>query len=468
MHETSHELAGLKVDPDELFHSLWSQGEVDYVFEPHKEQAEMFDFLDSAQPKSINYIEATRGFAKTSGVSFWMFKKLYQKKIRILYGSSIKDQVEELADLFLEPLFEMAPPGLRPHKIKSKFKYEFPNGSYLRLIGLDKDKLRSRRGPQYDIAYLDEIAMIDNPYDMVFSSLYPMVERRNGIIICTTTPPLTFGHTSSKIKLHCQLRNRYFRRDVYHCSLYTPERIAKIKDDLGADSISWRREYELSDETDKSRQVIPEFDEARHVRKEYKRPDFYRWYVFMDIGYVDFTHILFCFYDFDEAKLVVEDEICVRGALSPDIAQMIKEKEIKLNHISKPAQRMSDNDPQQIAELGSYGVHFSPKIEFDRDASINRLRTMFSRDKIVVLANNVKLISMLKYGIKTKSGKDYERIDDELGHLDGIDALRIGIKMVNYDDNPYPPYYGIDLSRRIITEEMKEFKHNKWDELANA
>lgn len=461
-------LEQLRVDPNALFADLWKQGEIDYIFDAHARQKEMFAFLDSAPPKSVNYIEATRGFGKTSSMCLWLSKRAYTKKVRILFGSSIKDQVEELSELFLEPLFDMAPPGMRPKKIKSKYKYEFPNGSYLRLIGLDKDKLRSRRGPKYDIGYLDEIAMIDNPYDMVFSALYPMVERCGGIIICTTTPPVTFGHNSTKIKEHCMIRNRYFRRDVYQCDLYPPSRIAELKEQLGPDSIAWRREYELIDETDKSRQVVPEFNETQHVVESWVRPEFYHWYVFMDVGFVDFTHILFCYWDFNNAKLIVEDEICRRGVLAGQIAELIKAKELELNHPGKPAQRMSDNDPQQITELGEHGIHFSPKIEFDRDASINRLRSMFSQDRIRIHAKCTKLIAMLKYGIKTKSGKDYERIDEELGHLDGIDAMRIGIRMVNYESNPYPPYHGIDLSRRIITDEMLNQKTNKWDELSNV
>lgn len=460
---------GTRFDANELLTDLWSQGEIDHIFDPHKEQAEMFSFLDAAPPKSISYIEATRGFGKTSGISFWMTKQLYRRpKTRIIYGSSIKEQIEELADLFLEPLFDLCPPSLRPRKIRSKYKYEIPNGSFLRLVGLDKDKLRNRRGPKYDIAYLDEIAMIDGCKEMVFSTLYPMIERCNGRLICSTTPALTPGHDSTQVRLHCQLRDRYFRRDVYNCSLYPPERIAKIRDDLEkTNPISWRREYELSDEADSSRLVIPEFNEKLHVIDSYKRPEFYGWYVFMDLGFDDYTHILFVVYDFDERLLVVEDEICVHNKTTDEVAYLIKTKERELEHITKPRHRISDNNPQQLHELSiNHSIHFSPKAEYDRDASINRLRVEMGRGRIRIKSKCKQLISQLKYGIKNKKGTDYERIEG-LGHLDGIDALRMGIRMVNYEENPYPPFHGMDMSRRIWEVEMNR-KTNKWDELANA
>jgi hypothetical protein len=459
---------GTRFDANELLTDLWSRGEIDHIFKLHKEQAEMFQFLDEAPPKSINYIEATRGFGKTSGISMWMSKQLYKRpKTRIIYGSSIKEQIEELADLFLEPLFDQCPKSLRPRKIRSKYKYEIPNGSFLRLVGLDKDKLRNRRGPQYDIAYFDEISMIDGCYDMVFSSLYPMVERRNGIFICSTTPALTPFHDSAKVRMHAQVRNRYFRRDVYQCSLYTPDRIASLKDQLGEDSISWRREYELRDEADASRLVIPEFKENLHVINSYQRPEFYNWYVFMDLGFDDYTHILFVVYDFRERQLVVEDEICVHNKTTDGIALLIKQKETELEHIKKPRHRISDNNPQQLHELSiNHSIQFSPKVEYDRAASINRLRVDMGRGRIKIHSRCKNLISQLKYGIMNKKGTDYERIDG-LGHLDGIDAMRMGIRMVSYEENPYPPYHGIDMSKRIWENETN-FKTNKWNEIANA
>ena len=54
-----------------------------------------------------------------------------------------------------------------------------------------------------------------------------------------------------------------------------------------------------------ARAVIPEFSDELHVG-EVDRPEFVDCYEGMDLGLVDLTHVLFGFWDFANARLVIE------------------------------------------------------------------------------------------------------------------------------------------------------------------
>jgi hypothetical protein len=120
---------------------------------------------------------------------------------------------------------------------------------------------------------------------------------------------------------------------------------------------------------------------------------------------------------------------------------MFKKKEKELG--GHTTAMYSDNNAQQLHDLSfQHGVTFIPKTEYDRDASVNRLRVMFQKNKIRIKSTCVGLIDQLKYGIVNKKGTDWERLPG-LGHLDGIDALRHGLPMIDTSRNPYPVGYGL-------------------------
>jgi hypothetical protein len=428
------------IDKEKLLESIYEKGEIDYLFSPTKEQVEMYSFFNEIGAGGIGYVNAVRGFGKTLSVMFYLHKMcLVNPGRKILFVGTIRSVVEELIDLHLTPMLDKAPDKYRPTRSISKYQIDYKNGSTWKFFGVDKDRSAVRRGPQYDIIYIDEIASIDGCHDMVMSVFYSMVERRGGKIIITTTPPDSPYHECNKIKMHCISKGKYFERSVYSCSLYGEERIKKIKSEITKDA--WEREYELLEITNKSRVAIPEFDANLHVVQDIVLPDYYDRYVVADLGFSDFTAMLWVVYDFMDSNFIVIDELFVRNSTTENIAEMFKKKEKELG--GHTTAMYSDNNAQQLHDLSfQHGVTFIPKTEYDRDASVNRLRVMFQKNKIRIKSTCVGLIDQFKYGIVNKKGTDWERLPG-LGHLDGIDALRHGLPMIDTSRNPYPVGYGL-------------------------
>lgn len=450
---TAINLNAITISPKQLYTNLWLAGEIDYAFRPHKQQRELYQFFNSLPPKSIAYIECVRGFGKTSGILQYLASKQMSRKLDVLYCTGTREQAQDIIDTHYEPLIGHCPGEIRPKKKQYRYLYNYHNEGVLKFTGLEREM---KRGFGFDIIYVDEAAEIPDVYNLVFSVLYSMVERRNGLLILSSTPSTIPGHPSKQVRMHAQASGHYFRRDVYECELYTPSRIEEIKAKLGEDSVAWRREFLLEDDADKDMLVVPEFREAQHVYADpIPRPAYYDWYILMDLGFApDFTHVLFCYWHWDLQKLIVEDEICVRNKLTRQIGDAIREKVGHLGHSTPPAGLFSDNDPQILADLyDSHGYYFQPKQEYDRDASTNRLRDFFRRNKILINFYCKNLIAQLKNGVKTKNHKDYERSDD-LGHLDGIDALRHGLPMIRFDRSPYPENYGVNLQGKITVPEQ--------------
>ncbi len=198
--------------------------------------------------------------------------------------------------------------------------------------------------------------------------------------------------------------------------------------------------------------MIPEFSDELHVG-DVDRPEFVDCYEGMDLGLVDLTHVLFGYWDFGNARLVIEDELCGQYMLTADVGKQIKAKEKELwgtipyfeaprgKHNRVPWGRYSDNEAQQLYDLAAMGISFAPAIKTDKEAAINRLRLMFSTGKIIIHPRCKSLLHQLRVGIWNERRTDYERLPGA-GHLDGIDALVYMARMIDYNRNPIPPNHG--------------------------
>lgn len=461
------------INKEKLLSELWTNGNIEYLFTPTKEQKEMIDFIEGCPPSSIVYIECVRAFGKTITLMHYLLSRSLKKKLKILYIGNIKDQVEELIDLHLEPFISEAPNEIKPKRLKSKYRYTMHNDGFIKFFGADKDKFKGRRGPQYDIVYIDEISSIDNCYSMIYSIIYPMVERRGGKIICTTTPSQNSGHDSTLVRKSCEAKGRFFRRNVYECELYTPQRINKIKEELGETSDAWRVEYLLEDLPNKARQAIPEFSKQLHVVDSFKLPEYFDRYILADFGFTDNTHVLWCYWDFDRSKLVFYKELFINNITTSKFASLFHPLEKECGTINgvfiNNSGMYSDNAPQELYDLSvDHNINFTPKREYDWLVSVNRARVFFSSGKIEIFSGCENLVKQLQYGVRKKNKEDWERIEG-LGHLDGIDAIRHGLPMIDFNRNPYPENYGVNVERRLFLDpKYQEVKTNSWDNLSDV
>jgi hypothetical protein len=210
-------------------------------------------------------------------------------------------------------------------------------------------------------------------------------------------------------------------------------------------------------QSDQSRAVIPEFNEKTELAivKEWPKPPKFDAYVAMDLGFIDFTGILFAYYDFKNAILVIEDELLMNGhdVTTRTIAENVREKEQKLwtdpnTGIHQPPYlRISDDDLITLNDLQKlHGLNFIPTRKDGLELAINEVRMKVGAQQIAINPRCVNLIFQLKAATWAKNRRTFDRTE-ESGHYDLIAALVYLVRNVQYHKNPYPliQTYGYDV-----------------------
>jgi hypothetical protein len=176
----------------------------------------------------------------------------------------------------------------------------------------------------------------------------------------------------------------------------------------------------------------------------------------MDIGGNDLTVILFGFYDFMSATIVIQDELVFnRKVLTDEIAFAIQYKELELWWFKAPLLRVADNNNIILLNdlSAKHGLHFTPTMKDDKLAQLNNMRILLKRKKILINPKCRTLISHLRGATWNKQRTSYSKSPDK-GHYDALDALLYFVRNVNMNKNPYPENHNFSSSDYMI------IKHN--------
>lgn len=435
-----------KVTTTQLFTHLWKTGNLDYKL--HEAQLSYSHFVDNSRYIK-NLLHAGRGWGKT-----WYFlAKCFEYAIRhpnsrIVYATQSRESVQQIV-LPTYKIFTLeVPEAVRPCWKTQGHCFELPNGSVIVLEGADDDHGNKLRGAYAHLVIADELGFWRHADYVINSILLPQVQRVDGKIFMTSTSPESTGHEFYGFVKECKENNTYYLQTVYDNPRVTPEKVEEyIKQSGGRDAqgkfnTNFRREYLCEAVIDETRAVIPEFSDKIHVVDGYTRPDFFDGWVFMDLGLIDYTHVLLGYYDFEKATIVIEDEIVQNYKTTDDLAAKLKQKELEL-YPRRSIRRVADNELQQLTDLSiTHGLHFAPAVKYNKEAALNNLRKKFQEEKIKILRKCTNLIHQLSIGIWNKMRTDYERLPGA-GHLDGIDALIYGIRSIDYNHNPVPFNHGV-------------------------
>lgn len=426
----------------EFFHGMWYLGELGYKLKEHQVA---YDEFNNKSEYIINVLHASRGIGKTWYFIYKTFSfAIKNPNSRIVYFTKSRKTATDIFIPTYKIFTEDAPPDLFQWS-QYHHRVMFSNGSEIILEGAEDDD-NKLRGPYAHMIVCDEAGFWRNLKYAVIDVLLDQARRRDGKIFITTTTPESPGHDFYYFKTDAANHGTYYNINSTKNPMLTPEQLDKIAVAMGGwDSISFRREHLNEDVVDPEKSVIPEFDENQHVIESYERPPFFDCYVMMDLGLNDYTHALFAYYDFEKAKLIIEDEIAFHHKTTDKLASLIKDKESQLWPRHPPKLRVSDNEAQQLYDLAvTHGLSFAPadKSGYDDDAGINNLRLLFQRGKIRISKKCVNLIHQLKVGVWNNRRTDYERLPGA-GHLDGIDALKYGVRLIDFNKNPVPINHGL-------------------------
>lgn len=324
--------------------------------------------------------------------------------------------------------------------------------SMLVLEGLDHNMGGRMRGGKADLVIIDEAREVRNLGYVVPRVIIPMFKGRpNPTMVMCSTPPESLDHdfTSKYVE-------RASQKDVDSLVTirasdnpdWTEDDTKLMLQEYGTkDNIGWRREIECEMIPDTTRVIIPEWEKAKDfsiIEPVQRRPSYYPAYVSIDAGWKDHTGALLAYYDFSQDKIVVVDEIFVNYVPTEDFAEILVDK---IQENFPPMEReylriISESTALNLADLnkalrklGNYFVSEADK--FDRDASINNLRSGVQAGKFLIQNNCEETIYQFMNGSWNLKKTGFDR-SDRMGHCDLITAAYYLYKRVVRGENVSP------------------------------
>lgn len=373
---------------------------------------------------------------------------------RVPYGAPTQKMVSEILEDVFEQIFSDCPPQLKPVWKKADSRWLFPNGSRIILVGFDMHPDRAR-GRSMDAWFLTEPGFFDDLPKVMKTVLIPQaLTNPHARGLMGSTPPETPSHPWSTTYVPlAKERGRHIHRTLWD-NPRVPDRTKKafIEETGGENSSETRREWYAEHVVDASKAVVPEFS-AEGVEDEIcqpvERPKWFDAYTILDPGWEHLCAVLFGYYHFDLAMVVVEAEFALPHENTEKVAELIKlnEKELWGNSprfyqqqvTPQPYMRYSDTDLRMIGDLRQlHGLHFNPTAKDNLSAQVNHLRVLTQQRRYRIHPRCKILRSHLRNAIWNKQRTKFSE-SGEFGHFDALAAMVYFVRNVNPQRNPNPP-----------------------------
>jgi len=364
---------------------------------------------------------------------------------QIHYAASTAKAVKKMVRPNFRKIFADCPADMRPKWNAVDSEYRFPNGSIITVAGCDNENYENLRGTESNFVIVDEAGFIDHLQAVLDDVLLPMTLETNATVVISSTPPRSLDHYAAQVAQECQANGRYFHQTMYDNPRLTGEQLEKFLSKLAGSrdveqfkkTATFRREMMGEFIADSEAAVIPEWlEQSSLLCAEVVKPTYFDTYISSDIGYRDGWGILFAWWDFKNARLVVEDELLYFKTRTEIVAAGIKRKRDELWGDKKVYRLISDNDPLTIADLATHGLYFSPTAKDDKENQVNRVREWVQSGKLVVSPRCQKLLFQLRNTVWNEKRDDFVRTRE--GHGDLLDALIYMCRNIDRQRNPYP------------------------------
>lgn len=425
---------------------IWERGEFLQI-KLDELQKEMINEFHASEEKLFCFLCARRLGKSVTLFGLAVEEALKNPGSRILYLSKTTDNVNEIVDQCASFIMSGCPDDILPDFNKKSNKFMFPNKSEIRIKGMDRVGGDAIRGVKADLVIIDEFCFMENLIYLIDSILMPMVIATGGRIVLGSTPPDTPGHESIDIIQRCEKFNSIIVKTIDDCPRWTEKHIQEFEKQAGGrESSTFKREYLCEIVTDLTKAVLPACTKQKmdELVKEIEFPVGYvpDLYVSMDIGFRDLTVILLGYWDYEQAKLIIQDEIVLDKVTTQKIAQEIRKKKYELWGEVNPHKMICDTDPRLIADLKKlHSLNFRATKKDNKEASINQTNIMIQNNQVVIHPRCKTLIAHMKYAIWNNNRTSYQRTA-ALGHCDAVDALIYLVRNIDRHRNPVEePYY---------------------------
>lgn len=454
-------------------------------------QKKIYDFFHGRTDKTI-VVNAARRLGKSYALIIFAIEQCLQNPNSIVkfLQPEVKMIRTNIRPIFDEILTD-CPAHLTPQYLTQDNLYKFPNGSQIQLAGTDNGNYMKLRGGNSHLCIIDEAGFCTDLEHIINYILIPTTTLTRGRIILSSTTPPDPAHEFISYMGTAELEKRLVRKTIYDAvdddtqsdnpritELVVADIIKSIPNGIKSDS--FRTEYLCEIIRDSKDSVLPEFTNAIILEtvKEHTRPIFCDKYISMDVGVMDLTAILFGFYDFDKAVLVIQDEIVLEGDAvgAKNISELVKAKEKELwtnkitNEVEPIYKRVSDNNLILLNDMRQdHRLNFLATDKQNKEAYLNKVRQMIAERRIIIDPKCVTLINHMKNGTWDKARKEYKR-SGAFGHYDFIDALTYLVRNLDEYRNPYPRGYAHqklgENGPYFISEHKENQENNKYNKLS--
>lgn len=377
-----------------------------------------------------------------------------RRAVQIRFVAPSAKELRKIVHPQMRTLLGDCPAELKPRWNGADGFYLFPNGSELHIAGVNDGHADDARGQRSHLNVIDEAGFVDQ-FDYVLKSvLLPQTLTTGGRTVVISTPPESPAHEFIPVLREAESRGAYHVHTLDQTTHLSPKAKAQLVTDMGGEkSTKVRRELFCEIVTDETRAVVPEWtdERAKASVRPVPAPTFETPLVSMDVGFEDFSHVLFGHYDFRRAKLCVRAEVRLQRMRTDELAAEIKRVESEIwpqvgtllpafgSNVPAPKpHRVSDTDLILINDMSQiHGLHFTPTEKDEKEAQVNQLRLWVQTGRIEIDPSCAHLIRQLHTAIWNKQRTEFERSAMD-GHFDGVDALIYMLRNAPIHVNPYP------------------------------
>jgi hypothetical protein len=384
-------------------------------------------------------------------------------------------------------LFDDCPEHLKPQFMVAEKVWRFANGSEIQISGTDNEGWDNLRGGDSDLCIVDESGFCSDLTYGIRSVMAPSTKITKARIIMLSTPSKDENHEFIQEWVYpYKAEGRIKVFTIYDNPNFNAEAIKEAEDEYpnGVNDPMFRREYLCHIIRGSEKSILPSFNDAAEseiVTENFQVPIFCDKYVSLDPGGKDLTGVLFGYYDYENANLVILDEIAVDGGTNTEIlAAMIKEKEqlYWTNPIDKsvdaPFLRVSDvSNAILLTDLQKlHGLTFSKTKKDKKQAAINSLDVAILKRELIIHPRCQNLLYQAKFAEWNNNQTEFKRLKASpsgklpASHCDLLDCLIYMHRNIVKSHNPFPAGYGKQTGSNIFQSQLKQLPNSS--DLSNA
>ena len=212
-----------------------------------------------------------------------------------------------------------------------KAGYWFPNGSVIKLVGVDLNP-KGLRGPRLDGATLHEAAFMRNLAKLVVGVIQPQFQRgRDPVCLFESSAPEDVEHDFDRVfKPSCERRKAYVFMTIHDNTTLSKRKIEVI---LSAareiDKDAAAREYEGVRSRDKVLTTFPEAEQLK-LLPSYELPPYGLAMTTLDPGQVHQFAVQFSVYDITRGQVVILDDWAESNPNTERVAAVVAAREFDL------------------------------------------------------------------------------------------------------------------------------------------